>query len=607
MVSVFGRRVRRAALGAVVAIGAAMAAIHGFAAGEAPDETPPPAASEESKPAAPAASDFAFEISVPSVDVVDSSLDGATIKAIIEGKAPDRTADLSTLKAKSIRVPELLVTWNMLMDGEKVSSTITYRDWTVEDVANGVAASLAVAGASLITKDQATAEFGRGSAKNVDLTAWETLYAPASPGKSNDMKTVFTDLVFDGGSITFPEGRCTIGRMTMAEFRMRPLKMGYQEVIGLVGKLEKGSPSPEEIAALISFYSDYLSAFESAPLAFGGFDCSGTDKDKKPFSLGTGPITVGALKPGSYPEIAANDIGFAADGGTFSLTEAVFKGFDYTVLLQTLESANGQIDEEWAAANYRKLIPEFRGFRVGGLKMDLPEPEGSGRVKASIGALDLTLGSYVNGIPTDVAASASHVAFALPDDIVDENGARLKALGYDDLDVSYDIALKWDAETETIKVDKLRLAGIDMGSFAVSGVVGNAVQELFADDTALALAASLGVSLKELNLAVEDEGLGRRLIQLGAAEQGVDPTTFLNSITGAAQGTILTFLGGSPQVQALAQAVGALVSGAADTLNVSIRAKNASGLGLVDIGRVQENPAALSEMVDIEAAANKRQ
>ncbi len=606
MVSHWVRHVRRAALVAVVAVAAAGWGVHAYAAGEAENDAAPPTVTEESKPTTPAPSDFSFKISVPSVEAVDSSIDGETIKAILEGKAPG-TADLSTLKAKSIRIPQMLLTWNMLMDGEKVSSTITYRDWTVEDIANGVAASLAVAGASIATRDNATAELGHGSAKNVDLTTWQTLYSPARPGASNEMKTVFTDLAFDGGSMTFPEGRCTIGRMTMAEFKMRPLKMGYQEVLGLVAELEKGSPTRENIAALVSFYSDYLSAFESAPFAFGGFDCSGTDKDKKPFSLGTGPITVGALKPGSYPEIAANDIGFAADGGTFSLTEAIFKGFDYTVLLRTLESANGEINEEWAAANYRKLIPEFRGFRVGGLKMDVPDPEGGGRIKASIGALDLTLGSYFNGIPTDIAASASHVAFALPEDIADENAERLKALGYDDLDVSYDIALKWDPEAKAIKVDKLTLAGVDMGSFALSGLLGNAVEELFADDTALALVASLGLSLKELNLNVEDDGLGRRLLQLGAAENGMDPATYVNSIVGAAQGTILTFLGGSPQVQALADAVGALVSGGADSLSVKIKAKADAGVGLEDFGNIQQNPAALSEIVDIEASANQRQ
>jgi hypothetical protein len=608
MVSVFGRQVRRAALGVLVAAGAALWSCHGFAQDDFDEEFlyEPPAATDN-KPVVPAATALNFEISVPSVEVVDSNMDGATIKAILEGKAAERVPDLKTLKARAIRIPELRVSWNMVMDGEPVSSTVVYREWTVEDIADGVAASLAVVGASVRTPENATAEFGRGSAKSVDLTTWAGLYGPGTPGASNVMKTVFTDLAFDGGTITFPQGRCTIGRMTMAEFRMWPLKMGYREVLGLLGELEKGKPSPENIAALVSFYADYLGAFESSPFALGGFDCSGQGKDGKPFSLGTGPVIVGALTPGSYPEIAANDIGFAADGGTLSLTEAVFKGFDYTVLLRTLESANGQIDEEWAAANYRKLIPEFRGFRVGGLRMDLPEPEGTGRIKASIGALDLTLGTYVNGVPTDIAASASHVAFAIPDDVADENAARLKALGYDDLDVSYDIALKWDAETETIKVDKLSVAGIDMGSFALSGVVGKAVKELFADDTTLALAASFGLSLKELNLAVEDDGLGRRLLQLGAAEKGMDPATYANGMVGAAQGTILTVFGGSPQVQALAQAVGALVSGGADSLKVTIKAKDDAGLGLIDLGRVQENPAALSEIVDIEAAANKRQ
>ena len=238
-------------------------------------------------------------------------------------------------------------------------------------------------------------------------------------------------------------------------------------------------PSPEAIAAIINFYTDFLTALDSSPTVFEGFSCEGTDPQGKSFMLAAGPANIGGFKPGIYPAFALDNFAMEAEDGWFRLGNFTWKAMDLGDALENLADVGGELNEEWLEKNWRFIVPQFEGFSLAGLAMDVPGPdEGTNRIEAEVAALDLSLSDYVNGIPSAVASSASGVAFAVPDG---EDGAALRALGLERLSLGYGIDARWNRDQQTITLEQLSLTGNDLGSIRISGTIANAGPELFSE------------------------------------------------------------------------------------------------------------------------------
>src|SRR5690606_30409466 len=107
--------------------------------------------------------------------------------------------------------------------------------------------------------------------------------------------------------------------------------------------------------------------------------------------------------------------------GTVTVANFTFKPMDLGDVITVLENAPDEVDEVWLEANARGLIPAMEGFSFSGIDIDVPDPdEPDTRIKASVGAFDVSLASYINGIPTDLDISATNIAADLPEDSGDE-------------------------------------------------------------------------------------------------------------------------------------------------------------------------------------------
>ncbi|WDR03675.1 hypothetical protein PSQ19_06305 [Devosia algicola] len=107
---------------------------------------------------------------------------------------------------------------------------------------------------------------------------------------------------------------------------------------------------------------------------------------------------------GSRPALART--GYSTSGSFVS------KPFDLSGPIATLENAPQNIDQKWLEDNARLLIPDYAGLSFSGVVIDVPNPESAGeRIKGGIGSFDLSLANYLNGIPTDIKTSATHITF----------------------------------------------------------------------------------------------------------------------------------------------------------------------------------------------------
>lgn len=547
-----------------------------------------------------------FEITIPTVQTVQSSIDETTIRAVLTGDLASHAEELAKLDASSIRIPEFRVKITASRRGEKDSGgELVVRDLRLTDVAAGIAKSIVVGGVEFTANVGGSAKFGQISAEDFDMGTLLGFFGLVQLEPVAAPKTLYRNLVGSGGSITTPDTSCTLGSSSVARVAMRPPKMSFPAFIDLLAGMDKDTPpEPKQIAQFVDFYSDMLTGIEISPSKYSGFSCAGLDDEGKPVAVKVGPLEMGAYANGHYPEITVSDIAVAGgDAGTMSLGKFHFKGMDILASLQVLKSAGDTIDESWLEEHYRELIPQFAGFDMSNLAIDIPDADSPGeRIKATLGNFDLGLNAYVNGIPTDVASSATHAVVYLPKKTTDESLQQLLDLGIDHLDLGYDAAVKWDETASELRVNKFAITAGDLGSVAAATVIGQATRDLFSNDLQTAAMTAMSLTLKQVSVEASDEGLADIILREAAKRQKRNVTDFRHGVASLTQGTILLFLGDLSNASEISKAVADFINGA-KSLSIKVTSKAPDGVPFADLAQAQDDPAALAAKVNIEAVA----
>jgi hypothetical protein len=546
-------------------------------------------------------------VDIPTIDAVDSNVDEDTLRAIFSGNVTDNADALAGLDATSITIPAINVETTTTVEGKTTNATVTFSDLVLNNVADGVAASVTLSGMSIDSAEDGSGAFGAVSATNFNIAGVLGMYGLVEAGGGTELKTIYTDFNFEGGTITSPEVNCTIGSMTAAEFKARPLKHSFAEMMALAEAVEAEGEdaSPEVMGQAMRMYADMLTAFESSPIEFGGFECSGVDEEDRPIDFKVAGMSVGGMSPGIYPAITMTGLEIAVEGdGAVGLGSFDMKAMDLSGPIAAIEAAPETIDEAWLTANARALIPAFEGFSFSELSIDVPDPETEGaRIKATVGAFDLTLGSYLNGIPTDLLTTASNIVVDLPTDSSDEQVQQLLALGVTSIDAGFTVDASWNEAEDTIAFDEVSITGADLATVKLVGTIANATETLFSLDENEALMAAMGVAVANLKVDVIDAGLSDIIMASVAAEQGGDPATMRPVFAGLAEGTVVGFLAGAAEAQKVGAAINSFVSGNAKHLTIEMTAKEAPGIGMMDFMAAEDDPSLLIGKVTIDATA----
>jgi len=561
-----------------------------------------PAPAAEASTAAPTTT---TSVDIPTIDAVAANMDEAALRAVFSGELVDNADALAGLTATSITIPEITLNVAVTAEGTTTDSTVIWHDIVLSDVVDGVAASVTMSGTTVTTGADANGDFGALSASQVDIGGLLGLYGLVDGQGQTEMQTLYTDFSFAGGSFTAPEMSCDFGAVTAAEFRGRPIKSSFGEIVALFDALEAPTddPSPELIGKAMHLYADVLTAFESSPVEFDGFDCSGIDEDDNAVEFSVAGMTMGGMSPGVYPAIDLTGMDLAVgDDGTVSIGTLSFKPIDLSAPIAAIQAAPDALDDSWYAANARALIPAFAGFSVSDVAIDIPDPDlADGRIVASVGSFDLALSDYVNGIPSSLDTSASNIILEIPATSSDEQLQTLLALGLTSIDAGFAVNASWDEATSTIAINEVSLTGADLATVSLAGTINNATKALFSSDETTMLAASMGLALGDLQLDVDDAGLSDIILSIAAAEQGSDAATLRPVFAGLAEGTVIGMLAGAAEAQKVGTAVSAFVSGKASRLSIALTAKQLPGLGMLDFMAAEDDPTVLLDKVTIDA------
>lgn len=548
-----------------------------------------------------------ISVDIPTIDAVASNVDEATLRAIFSGNVVDNAAALAGLSATSITIPEITLSATTTVEGKTRDTLLTFTDLVLSDIIQGTAATVSLAGMSVDSGDNGGAEFGTLSASNFNIGGVLGMYGLVDAGGQSDFATIYSDFAFAGGTLDSDQASCTMGAMTAAEFKARPLHYSFAEIMALAESLEAqgDDPSPETVGAALHMYVDLFTAFESSPVQFNGFDCSGVDDEERPMHFSIAGMTMGGMRPGTYPTLSMDGLDITVeDDGSIQLGNFTFKGMDLTGPIAAIKAAPAALDEAWFEANMRSLIPAFAGFSFSDVAVDVPDPQADGeRIKASIGAYDLSLADYLNGIPTNVMTTASNILVNLPQNSDDAQLQQLIDLGLTSIDAGFALKASWNAAADAIAIDELSVTGANLATVKLAGTIANATEALFGLDQDQALLAAMGVAISKLKLDVTDAGLYDLVLASVAAEQGADPATLRPVFAGLAEGTVVGLLAGAAEAQKVGGALNDFVSGKAKNLTIELTAKEVPGLSFADFMAAESDPTALIGKVIINASA----
>ncbi|QYO75105.1 hypothetical protein [Devosia salina] len=564
-------------------------------------------AKEKVKPTPAATSQLQvdYSVDIPTIDAVGANLSNDVLSEVLSGNVADHAEELAGLDATSISVPEITLTVTSETEEGSQETALTFTDLLLEDVADGKAARVSLGSVGMVT-DKASFDFGTMSAANLNIAGILGLYGLVESDQT-ELEIIYTDLQAEGGTLEAEEVSCTIGGMTGAQFKARPLKTSFGEMMAISLAMEEDPETvdPALMGQFLKMYADILTAFETSEISFDGMSCDGTTEEGQAMNLSVAGMTMGGMSPGVYPSISMDGFDVVVDGdGSMSLENFTVKPMDLTSTIATLEAAPEMVDEAWLEANARALIPAMEGFGFSGLDIDIPDPDApDSRIQAKVGSFDLSLADYLNGIPTNLDMSAANVEAQIPENSGDDSLEQLRALGITDINAGFRVAAAWDEATSSIDLEEVSISGVDLASVVLAGKITNAGADLFALDPDTAMAAGMALAVKSLDLTVTDAGLSDIVLAVAAADQDADPETLRPVFAGLAQGTVISMMAGAADAAKLGEAINSFVSGNAKTLIIGIEAKTDPGLGMMDFMAAEEDPTSLIGKVNISAEA----
>jgi hypothetical protein len=224
------------------------------------------------------------------------------------------------------------------------------------------------------------------------------------------------------------------------------------------------------------------------------------------------------------------------------------------------------------------------------------------RVKFSLKSYEAALSKPYNGIPTDIRIVYEDLSVPMPADAKDEAFEHLRKLGYDKLTLSAGVEGHWDEAGKSFVIKDISLGGEGMGSVSLSGVLAGVSNDLFSADTIRMQTAALGVTARELKLRIEDKGLFDKALTLYARQNDMTAEQARGMLVLVGSTMLQQFVADQPKLQSVAGAASTFL-GRAGTFTLSVKSKDAAGIGAIELMTASDDPAGFLERLDIEAKA----
>jgi len=565
-----------------------------------------------------------YKLSIPTVEVTDGNLTEAEVRELFAIGSFDDLTKWSSITAASLKIPTISLTVTVpstTPDSPAVDETITISDIELTDVVDGVAGSTRIGGAEVRAKSAGPSApdvaftYGNMTSGRYDIGAMLAYYGIGDTS-GTEMKPIYDELTLEGGQFSIGDVvKCDIGPISNGNMFAKPASTSLNDVMTVMQRFEAAAkatppatPAPADVKTVVAFYTGLLTAFRSEPSHLDGIECAGTDPTtSKSFSISLGDVDVGAFEPGIYPGISINDFAFdgGPDNGSLEFGNFTWKQTDLNGPIAALNAAE-TLDEAWFTANWRKLIPAMDGLSIEDVTFDLPMPGTPGqRSQGVAGLFDITLGKYVNGLPSEIALALDDATLPLPPELsAGPAAAEIAARGITEITSDTHLKLHWDEASNTIVVDELLSDADQFFRINVTGTIGNATPALFSDNEQEAMTVGMGLTVKDLTVDIEDRGFYGMVLAISSAEGGQPMQATRMAISGMVQGMTLAILGSDETSLKAVGELGKFLSGTNSKVSITLTAKDGAGFSLADLSALEKDPTVLAGKVTVTAVAS---
>jgi hypothetical protein len=528
----------------------------------------------------------------------------AEIDAILDGASTEPLQSrLAKLSAREVLIPELVIEQST----PDLRSTATYRNIVMRDLVRGRIASTVAEGATIESnsgKERFAFTFGRTSLADFDTPEIARVYTERAGAQAQPLVKVYGR--FDVEDVRVTDGKdvdVRIARIGARDFYGRPTRESWTEFGNRMAAVKPGDkPSGAELSKMFAGIADMMGAFDTSLMEMTGLQVRGT-KDNAVGRIAR--IAYSGSVGGQTPEVRVQGVDVTAKDGSARINTISFAGFSFQPTYEALGSLGNTKLEELDPAVVRKFIPTIGTVRFSGIDFDVPNDEKKGpnpeRIRFALKDLELTADKPLNGIPTNIRLGMQNFSFGFPADTKEEGFKDLAALGYKDLNVSFNTAANWNEAGKELVLREVSARGQDMGSVSLKGVFGNVTKDVFGTDSAVALVALVGATAKSAELSVENTGLFDRYLAQEAKKQKKTPEALRREFGVTAAVGIPALLGNTAQGKELGQAVARFIA-KPGRLTVAAKTKNGAGLGVADLALLGD-PTALLDKLELTATA----
>ncbi len=548
-------------------------------------------------------------LTIPHIEISGSSLSKADLQALVEGPWGLSTADvLSKFDATSVVIPEIRLEFTApgVGNGPPMTQSLAYRDTHMEDIKGGKAARVAIAGMSSDVKGPRSLNTSIGKLLVTDYDfagVVRFIYATAQPGEA--LKQISGPSTLENWHSADASGvEVNIGHVSAGAVKARPLVTPLADMIPALKQamLPDKTRAPAAAAKMVSVLADFYDAIAFDGMSVSDITFKVPDPSFKSGSIQT--VKLGAIANSRITEWRIEGLDVSAAGGHVKLGRGAFLGLDLKPFLASMSalSKGGELNEDaMKNLDWRSAIPHLDAIEVSDVDVDIPQNSSPQSFK--LAGYEIKLGNYVGAIPTSLQSRLDR--FAADASSLKGQAAELLQLGYKAVDFSTGTDIVWNESGKSLNVNEISAKGVDMGSVNLKATLGNVPRELFAGSLAQMQVAGLGITLGDASLRIENTGLLDKIVARMATAQKTTPDKLRASWGTQAALGIPQLLGGSDSAKALGNAVASFIA-KPKNLTVSVKAKDANGLGITDLmAGGGPNPAAILDKLDVKASANQ--
>ena len=566
-------------------------------------------------------------IGIPRLEANGATVSADELKAMLTGKGVGKLSDqLARLTARSIYIPE--ITFDQKMAG--VEQKISYLDISLIDVANGKIGRMKIGKAtfdSSIPVDPATAAAGGAgslamtgemaamSADGVDLAGMVRVFSEKATGDNEPMISIYDSYAIEGYRInTAGIVDISLGRMSGHEFKMRPMKVPFAELMSSLPKpnADGAPPSPEEAKTLMAMMKNFVDiyyAFSMKDAVMEDFRASmaGTPPGSEMFKLDR--ITMADYADAKLGEFVIEGFNISPPGqGVIKFGTMSLKGLDLHKTLTGVISMMDQLAAADPAApppqptpdQLAQMMPTFEAFEIADMKLDFVPPAdplnaSPAPVRMELGRFAVAPKAWLGFIPTSLEFTLD--GFKMAVDPNDPKMAQLVAFGITDIDLSSKIDYAWDEAANRLSINDLNFDWRGFGKFSAQALLDGVTKDAFSADPLVQQAAMGAALVKKLGVEIENSGMIEAMLAQQATQQGKSVEDIKKEMIAAAAGGIPAFLGSDPKAIDIGNAISKFV---ADPKKLKISAELEAGIGMLDMFA----PDQILKKATIEATAN---